>query len=109
MDGKNRDLRRTISWEEQTGVIRTRTRSNGFPAPSRGPPPPNPGAIHEAERRKLLGQKNNGGNRENFGLAAAEEADYESSSAKPEGPVGIQLHGNRNMGIDYKGIVLKEL
>ena len=42
-------------------------------------------------------------------LQGKEVMNYESSSAKPEGPVGIQLHGNRNMGIDYKGIVLKEL
>ena len=34
---------------------------------------------------------------------------YESSSAKPEGPIGIQLHGNRNMGIDYRNLSLKEL
>ncbi len=42
-------------------------------------------------------------------LQGKEVMNYESSSAKPEGPVGIQLHGNRNMGIDYKDIVLKEL
>ena len=42
-------------------------------------------------------------------LQGKEVMNYESSSAKPEGPVGIQLHGNRNMGIDYKSIVLKEL
>ena len=38
-----------------------------------------------------------------------EVMNYESSSAKPEGPIGIQLHGSRNMGIDYKNLVLKEL
>ena len=42
-------------------------------------------------------------------LQGKEVMSYESSSAKPEGPIGIQLHGNRNMVIDYKSIVLKEL
>ena len=34
---------------------------------------------------------------------------YESSSAIEEGPIGIQLHGNRNMGIDYRDIKVAEL
>ena len=42
-------------------------------------------------------------------LQGQEVMNYESSSAKPEGPIGIQLHGSRNMGIDYKNLVLKEL
>lgn len=42
-------------------------------------------------------------------LQGKEVMNYESSSAKPEGPIGIQLHGNRNMGIDFKSLVLKEL
>jgi len=42
-------------------------------------------------------------------LQGKEVMNYESSSAKPEGSIGIQLHGNRNMGIDYKNFVLKQL
>ena len=42
-------------------------------------------------------------------LQGKEVMNYESSSAKPEGPIGIQLHGSRIMGIDYKNLVLKEL
>ena len=42
-------------------------------------------------------------------LQGKEVMNYESSSAKPEGPIGIQLHGNRNMGIDYRNLSLKEL
>ena len=34
---------------------------------------------------------------------------YESGSAIPEGPIGIQLHGGRNMGIDYRNFKLAEL
>ena len=34
---------------------------------------------------------------------------YESASAKEEGPLGIQLHGNRNMGIDYRNMKLAQL
>ncbi|MEM7391223.1 MAG: DUF1080 domain-containing protein [Verrucomicrobiota bacterium] len=34
---------------------------------------------------------------------------YESPSAKPEGAVGIQLHGNRTMHIDYRNLKLAEL
>ena len=34
---------------------------------------------------------------------------YESDSAIKEGPVGIQLHGSRDMGIDYRKLKLAEL
>lgn len=34
---------------------------------------------------------------------------YTSASAIPKGPIGIQLHGNRNMSIDFRNIKLKEL
>ena len=34
---------------------------------------------------------------------------YNSESAIAEGPLGIQLHGSRNMGIDYRKLKLAEL
>jgi hypothetical protein len=34
---------------------------------------------------------------------------YNSDSAIAEGPLGIQLHGGRNMGIDYRKLKLTEL
>ncbi len=34
---------------------------------------------------------------------------YESSSAIDKGPIGIQLHGNRQMAIEYRDIRLAEL
>ena len=34
---------------------------------------------------------------------------YKSDSAILEGPVGVQLHGNRIMGIDYRNLNLAEL
>ena len=34
---------------------------------------------------------------------------YNSDSAITEGPLGIQLHGGRNMGIDYRKLKLTEL
>ena len=34
---------------------------------------------------------------------------YESSSAIEEGPIGIQLHGSRDMGIDYRNLKVAEL
>ena len=34
---------------------------------------------------------------------------YESASAIVEGPLGIQLHGKRNMSIDYRNLKLAEL
>jgi len=34
---------------------------------------------------------------------------YKSDSAIAEGPVGIQLHGSRDMGIDYRKLKLAEL
>lgn len=35
--------------------------------------------------------------------------DYHSESAIEKGPVGIQLHGNRDMAIDYRNITLSEI
>jgi len=34
---------------------------------------------------------------------------YKSDSAIPEGPIGIQLHGNRNMSIDYRKLSILQL
>lgn len=34
---------------------------------------------------------------------------YDSDSAKLKGPIGIQLHGNRDMAIDYRNIKVAEL
>ena len=34
---------------------------------------------------------------------------YKSDSAIPEGPIGIQLHGNRNMSIDYRKLGILKL
>ena len=34
---------------------------------------------------------------------------YKSDSAIEEGPIGIQLHGSRNMSIDYRKLKLAEL
>ena len=34
---------------------------------------------------------------------------YVSETAIKEGPVGIQLHGNRDMAIDYRNIRLADL
>jgi len=34
---------------------------------------------------------------------------YKSASAIAEGPIGIQLHGGRNMAIDFRDINLTEL
>ena len=34
---------------------------------------------------------------------------YTSDKAIPKGPIGIQLHGNRNMSIDYRNMKVKEL
>ena len=34
---------------------------------------------------------------------------YKSDSAIPEGPIGIQLHGNRNMSIDYRKLGILQL
>ena len=42
-------------------------------------------------------------------LQAEEVMKYKSSSAKEKGPIGIQLHGSRNMKIDFKDISVKEL
>jgi len=42
-------------------------------------------------------------------LQGEEVMKYKSSSAKEKGPIGIQLHGSRNMKIDFKDILVKEL
>ena len=42
-------------------------------------------------------------------LQGKEVMNYESGSAKEEGPIGIQLHGNRNMKIDFRNLTIKEL
>ena len=42
-------------------------------------------------------------------LQNQEVMNYESGSAKKEGPIGIQLHGNRNMKIDFRNLTIKEL
>ena len=42
-------------------------------------------------------------------LNGAHVMTYESDSAVTKGPVGIQLHGNRDMSIDYRNIRLAEL
>ena len=34
---------------------------------------------------------------------------YKSESAIEEGPLGIQLHGSRDMSIDYRNLKLAEL
>ena len=34
---------------------------------------------------------------------------YKSDSAIPEGPIGIQLHGNRNMAIDFRKLGILQL
>ena len=34
---------------------------------------------------------------------------YKSASAIEEGPLGIQLHGSRDMSIDYRNLKLAEL
>ncbi len=42
-------------------------------------------------------------------LQEEEVMKYKSSSAKEKGPIGIQLHGSRNMKIDFQDISVKEL
>ena len=42
-------------------------------------------------------------------LQEEEVMSYESTSAKKIGPIGIQLHGNRNMAIDFKNIEIREI
>ena len=42
-------------------------------------------------------------------LQGEEVMTYSSDSAIEKGPIGIQLHGNRTMSIDFKNIKLKEL
>jgi hypothetical protein len=42
-------------------------------------------------------------------LQAEEVMNYKSSTAKEKGPIGIQLHANREMAIDFKAITIREL
>ena len=42
-------------------------------------------------------------------LQGEEVMKYKSSSAKEKGPIGIQLHGSRNMKIDFQDISVNEL
>ena len=42
-------------------------------------------------------------------LQGKEVMNYESKSAKKVGPIGIQLHGNKNMSIDFRNLLLKEI
>ena len=42
-------------------------------------------------------------------LQGKEVMNYESKSAKKVGPIGIQLHGNKNMSIDFRNLMLKEI
>jgi hypothetical protein len=42
-------------------------------------------------------------------LQEEEVMNYKSSSAKEKGPIGIQLHGSRNMKIDFKDISVEKL
>ena len=41
-------------------------------------------------------------------LQDEEVMNYQSTSAKKTGPIGIQLHGNRSMAIDFKNIQVTE-
>ncbi len=41
-------------------------------------------------------------------LQNEEVMNYQSSTAKKKGPIGIQLHGKRSMAIDFKNIQVKE-
>jgi hypothetical protein len=34
---------------------------------------------------------------------------YTSDTGKPRGPIGIQLHGDRDMSIDFREITVAEL
>ena len=42
-------------------------------------------------------------------LQGEEVMNYKSSSAKEKGPIGIQLHGNRQMAINLKNIKVQEI
>ena len=42
-------------------------------------------------------------------LQGKEVMNYESKSAKKVGPIVIQLHGNKNMSIDFRNLLLKEI
>ena len=42
-------------------------------------------------------------------LQGKEVMNYESKSAKKVGPIGIQLHGNKIMSIDFRNLMLKEI
>ena len=49
------------------------------------------------------------GNQYTVWLQGEEVMTYKSGSAKEEGPIGIQLHGSRIMGIDYRNMKVAEL
>jgi hypothetical protein len=49
------------------------------------------------------------GNQYTVWLQSEEVMTYKSGSAKEEGPIGIQLHGSRIMGIDYRNMKVAEL
>ena len=42
-------------------------------------------------------------------LQGQEVMNYESGSAKKEGPIGIQLHGSRSMKIDFRNLSINEI
>ena len=42
-------------------------------------------------------------------LQGKEVMNYESGAANKEGPIGLQLHGNRNMKIDFRNMTVTEL
>ena len=49
------------------------------------------------------------GNEYTVWLQSEKVMTYKSDSAIAEGPLGIQLHGSRNMAIDYRKLKLAEL
>jgi hypothetical protein len=49
------------------------------------------------------------GNQYTVWLQGEEVMTYKSGSAKEEGPIGIQLHGGRIMGIDFRNMKVAEL
>ncbi|MCM8528119.1 MAG: DUF1080 domain-containing protein [Lentisphaeraceae bacterium] len=49
------------------------------------------------------------GNKYTIWLNGKEVNEYESATAKKEGPVGLQLHGNRTMQISFRNIKLAEI
>jgi hypothetical protein len=49
------------------------------------------------------------GPRYRVNLAGNEILDYQSPRAIPKGPIGIQLHGNRDMKIDFRRFLVEKL